>query len=94
MLDVISLRQITVNYRFKKYVMSEDSKDRDEEKPNFFQLVLSVFAAGFGVQSSKNRERDFKHGSIKVFIVAGLIAVALFISAIVTVVSLVIDQAA
>ena len=46
----------------------------------FFSVVQSVLAAGFGVQSRRNRERDFKHGKAVHFIVAGLIATALFVA--------------
>lgn len=53
------------------------------------QILSSVFAAALGVQSSKNRERDFKQGSIKIFIAAGLIFTALFIGGVITVVNLV-----
>ena len=47
------------------------------------QVVSSVFAAGLGVQSSKNRERDFKQGRFGVFIAAGMIFTLLFIGAVV-----------
>ena len=53
------------------------------------QVVGSMLAAGLGVQSSKNRERDFKQGLAGVFIAAGLIFTALFIGAVYTVVTLV-----
>jgi hypothetical protein len=52
-------------------------------------VVGSVLAAGLGVQSSRNRERDFKEGRAGVFIAAGLIFTALFIGGVYTVVSLV-----
>jgi hypothetical protein len=52
-------------------------------------VVASVLAAGLGVQSSKNRERDFKQGRIGVFIAAGVIFTLLFIATVVTVVQLV-----
>ena len=52
-------------------------------------VVGSVFAAGLGVQSSKNRERDFKQGRFGVFIAAGIIFTLLFIGTVVTVVQLV-----
>jgi len=57
------------------------------------QVIGSVFAAGLGIQSSKNRERDFKHGRIGVFIVAGILFTLLFIGAVVTVVQLVVSSA-
>ncbi|MEM6774426.1 MAG: DUF2970 domain-containing protein [Pseudomonadota bacterium] len=52
-------------------------------------MVGSVLAAGLGVQSSRNRERDFQQGRAGVFIVAGFIFTALFIGAVYTVVSVV-----
>lgn len=55
-------------------------------KPSVFQIVASVFAAAFGVQSSANRERDFSGGSAAPYIIAGIIFTVLFILAIVGVV--------
>lgn len=52
------------------------AKDR---RPNVFQVIGSVWAAFFGVQSSKNRERDFKHGKASHFIIAGLLMTAVFV---------------
>ena len=60
-----------------------------QKPPRFFAIVLSTLAAAIGVQSSKNRERDFAQGSPLPFIVAGVIFTVLFILAVVTVVSLV-----
>lgn len=59
-------------------------------KPSILHVVKSVFAAVIGVQSNKNREIDFKHGSLPAYIIVGLIGTVLFIIAIVSVVSLVI----
>ena len=61
---------------------------------NALHVVSSVFAAGLGVQSSKNRERDFKQGRAGVFIAAGIIFTLLFIATVVTVVQLVLKSAA
>lgn len=68
--------------------------ERDEErprKPNLWQIIGSVLAAGFGVQSSRNRERDFKHGRAAVFLVMGVVFTALFVAAIYGVVNLVLS---
>ena len=46
-------------------------------------------AAAFGVQNSKNRERDFTRGNPLVFIAAGLIFTILFVMTIIGVVGLV-----
>jgi len=58
-------------------------------KPDLLHVVKSVIAAGIGVQSNKNREIDFKTGSLPAYIVVGAIATVLFIGAIMLVVSLV-----
>jgi hypothetical protein len=49
------------------------------QKPTFLQILFSTFAAAFGVQSSKNRERDFTGGNIYVYMVAGVIFTLVFI---------------
>jgi uncharacterized MAPEG superfamily protein len=61
----------------------------DGSSLNPLQVVGSVLAAALGVQSSRNRERDFKQGRAGVFIIAGLVFTALFIGGVYTVVSLV-----
>ena len=66
----------------------------DKQKLNPFQVIGSVLAAALGVQSSKNRERDFKQGRIGVFIAAGVVFTLLFIGAVVTVVQMVLTGAA
>ena len=50
-----------------------------EKPPTLGQVIASVLASFFGVQSSKNRERDFKHGKAANFIVIGLLATATFV---------------
>jgi uncharacterized membrane protein YhdT len=45
----------------------------------FWAVVQSVLAAGIGVQSKANKERDFKHGKPIHFIVGGIIGTLLFI---------------
>jgi hypothetical protein len=60
---------------------------------NPLQVVASVFAAGLGVQSSSNRERDFKQGRAGVFIVAGLLFTLAFIGGIYLIVQLVLRNA-
>ena len=63
------------------------------ERLNLLQVISSVFAAGLGVQSSKNRQRDFKQGRFGVFITAGIIFTLLFIGVVFTVVQLVLKNA-
>jgi hypothetical protein len=78
--------------------MSDQDKDQQtpEEnrgKLNPLQVAASVFAAGLGVQSSKNRERDFKQGRIGVFIAAGVVFTLLFVGTVFTIVQLVLKGA-
>lgn len=66
------------------------SSEKGEEKSlSMLQVIGSVLAAGFGVQSEKNRERDFKTGSSRHFIVVGLVATILFVITLYTIVRLV-----
>ncbi len=54
-------------------------------------VVGSVLSAAFGVQSSRNRERDFNSGNYRQFIIAGLIFTVLFVATLVVVVNVVLD---
>ena len=45
----------------------------------FYQIIGSVLAAAFGVQSSKNKIRDFSSKSPLYFIVSGIIFMIIFI---------------
>ena len=65
-----------------------------ESPHGLWDTIKSVAASFFGVQSSKNRERDFKHGKAAHFIIVGLVATAVFIVTIVLVVRLVLQNAA
>lgn len=59
---------------------------------NFVTTLKSVAAAFFGVQSNKNRNRDFSEGKFSHFIIAGIIAVVIFIFVLVVVVSSVLPK--
>ena len=65
---------------------------QQQKPPGFRALIQSVFAAALGVQSSKNRERDFTGGKASHFIVAGIVFTFLFIATVATVVNLVTTQ--
>jgi len=69
------------------------NEEQDSKAPGLRQMIGSVLAAAFGVQSGKNRERDFKHGKAIHFIIAGIVFVVLFILVIVGVVKLVLRNA-
>lgn len=66
--------------------MEED----DNDKPlTFREMLHSVFAAALGVQSGKNRSRDFSRGKPSHFILLGVGFTALFVLLILGVVKLV-----
>jgi hypothetical protein len=50
------------------------------------KIIRSTLAAAIGVQSKKNRERDFEEGHAGAFIAAGIIFTALFITTVLGVV--------
>jgi ABC-type Na+ efflux pump permease subunit len=75
----------------------EEGSSNAGDKPdrlNPLQVIGSVLAAGLGVQSSKNRERDFKQGRLGVFIAAGIVFTLLFISIVIFVVQMVLSTTA
>ena len=53
--------------------------ESEERKVGLWDVTKSVAAAFFGVQSAKNRERDFSHGKGSHYIVIGLVATLVFI---------------
>ncbi len=59
-------------------------------KPTLKQVIQSVLAAAIGVQSRKNRERDFEHGSLSSYLVVGAIATALFVLILLAIVSFIV----
>jgi len=55
------------------------SKENSEKSPGRLQVIQSVIAAAFGVQSTKNRERDFAQGKPWHYIAGGVVFTVLFI---------------
>ena len=70
---------------------TDNAEQPAKRRLNPLQVIVSVLAAGLGVQSSKNRERDFKQGRAGTFIAAGLIFTLLFIGTVYAVVQLVLS---
>lgn len=74
-----------------------DSKDDSPqekpggEKPGAPQIIFSTVAAAFGVQSNKNRERDFSRGSLTTYIISGITFTVLFVLVVLFVVRLVLS---
>lgn len=62
--------------------------------PSLIDVIKSVLASFFGVQSDKNRQRDFQQGSPAQFIIVGLILTVLFIVGMILIVKLILATAA
>ncbi|WP_237065164.1 DUF2970 domain-containing protein [Microbulbifer guangxiensis] len=71
---------------------NENGQRSQDNQPGFFHVVLSTLAAAIGVQSNRNRERDFRSGSIKTYVAAGIIFTALFVLTLVLVVRTVLER--
>ena len=70
----------------------QPEQQEDNSKPGFLAIMMSVVAAAFGVQSDKNRERDFTHGNPLAYIAGGLLFTVLFVLTIIGVVMLVLPE--
>ncbi len=82
-LIAIRLRMVTAG-------REEDSRNTEEGDLSLGQVMGSVLAAGFGVQSKDNKVRDFSRGKPLQFILAGLTFTALFLVSLVVIVNLVV----
>lgn len=60
------------------------------EDLTLFQVMSSVLAASFGVQSKENKVRDFTRGKPVHFILAGIIFTIIFMLALILLVNLVV----
>lgn len=69
-------------------------KKDDQDKPlTLWEMLQSVLAAAFGVQSGKHRARDFSRGKPSHFIILGVIFTLAFVLVIFAVVKLVLHLA-
>lgn len=74
--------------------MDDPSKETPDGKPpSFWQMVHSILSAALGVQSHKNRQRDFTYGKPVHFLMLGLVFTVLFVLVLIGVVWLVVDMA-
>jgi hypothetical protein len=68
---------------------AEEPDSEEEMQLSFWQLLKSTLSAFLGVQSTANRERDFKHGKLSHFIWMGLLFGTVFVLTLLGVVQLV-----
>jgi hypothetical protein len=69
--------------------------DKDDQRmtPSLLEVLGSVLASMFGVQSNRRREQDFVHGKPSQYIVIGLLVTLVFILTVWGVVNLVMKLA-
>lgn len=72
----------------------DQAQQPDNGKPTLWQTIHSILAGLLGVQSSKNRERDFTKGDAGNFIGVYVVLVAALVIGMVVTVNLVLDSAA
>lgn len=80
-------RGVAMNHEQK--ITKSDQQDQSHSIQHWWRLFLSVLAAAVGVQSDKNRHRDFTHFSPWSYIFAGLLFMALFVGLLIGIVYLV-----
>lgn len=77
--------------------MSTENSNKAPEAPvrsqSLWQVVVSVMASMFGVQSSRKHEQDFAKGRAWVYVAVGLVATIAFIMTIWFVVQMVLKSA-
>ncbi len=65
----------------------------EDRKPTLVDVLKSVLASFFGVQSDENRKRDFQQGNPAQFIIVGLVLTVLFIVGMILIVKLILASA-
>ena len=63
-----------------------------EQKPNLLQTIQSILAALLGVQSAKNRERDFTKGDASSYLGVYVVLVALLVIGMIVTVNVVLSS--
>jgi hypothetical protein len=63
----------------RSVLQTENEMTQRDERMGFWQVMGSVLAALLGVQSEKNRQRDFTSGSPFAFIAVGAVATVVLI---------------
>ena len=68
---------------------TKEPDSEEEMQLSFWQLLKSTLSAFLGVQSTANRERDFRHGKLSHFIWMGLLFGLVFVLTLIGVVQVV-----
>jgi len=71
--------------------INKPSTPQDDRPLSFWQILGSTLAAAFGVQSSKNRQRDFSKGKASHFMMMGVGFTTVFVLIMVGLVNLILN---
>lgn len=73
--------------------LQKETANTDDDQPlSFREMLGSTLAAAAGVQSSKNRQRDFTRGKASHFIYMGIGFTALFVLVMIGIVTLILKN--
>ncbi len=75
-----------------RLTMAKADDESQQKAPPLKSVIASVAAAFFGVQSDKNRKRDFTNGKFSHFVIVGLLGVVIFVATLVAIVNLVLPK--
>ena len=73
--------------------MNDQDKDPEQAPLTLREMLQSILAAALGVQSGKNRSRDFSRGKPSHFILLGVLFTALFVIVLLVTVKLILHLA-
>jgi len=91
---VLRLSGRSVQYRQQANEQIMETQNRQNRKePSLLNVLGSVLASMFGVQSNRTREQDFTHGKPSQYIIIGLLVTVVFVLTIWGVVKLVMKLA-
>jgi hypothetical protein len=65
----------------------------EQRKLSFWQVLGSVSSSFLGIQKNERRERDFRHGRARDFIIVGILLTVVFVLTVWSVVQLVVRVA-
>jgi len=69
----------------------EHSRSREDQAGlSLWQVICSVFAAGFGVQSKENKVRDFSSGRPHQFIIVGVLFTMAFMLGLIAIINIIV----
>jgi len=77
----------------ERLTMSDQDKDPQQAPLTLREMLQSVLAAALGVQSGKNRSRDFSRGKPSHFILLGVLFTTLFVIVLLVTVKLILHLA-